>query len=65
MDIQPCPETVDVITRLERLERTVGILVGAALEDACKGLTVEQLGETRAAAVQAMVATANRLRNAS
>lgn len=63
--VQPRPELVDVITRLERLECTVAVLVGAAIEDACQGLTPEQLGESRAAAVEAMVATANRLRTAS
>lgn len=62
---QPRPETVDVITRLERLERTVAVLVGAALEDACEGLTDEQLRQAHDAGVHTVVATASELRAAS
>lgn len=72
MTDQPCPETVDIHTRIERLERridmlsrTLALLVNAAVSDACKGLTEDEFAECQATGVQAVVGIASELRAAS
>lgn len=65
----PPPQIAERIEYLERrldiLHRTVDTLVAAALDDACQGLSSEEVDQSCAAGVQAMVETANRLRVAS